>query len=183
MKTLKIPVIELQHGTIHKYHFAYSFPGSRRTKRTFPDYLFTFGDFWKKCVEFPIKKDCIFSVGYPFLEKEAAKYFEVIKKNQILFISQGSSGKELSKFAVDVTNYSDLNYNVVYKLHPGEYHRWKREYPWLYKERDKIKIVEESIPLYRLMAESKTQVGVSSTAIYEGLYFGLNTYIYGEGVG
>jgi len=108
-KTLKIP------------DFAYSFPGSRRTKRTFPDYLFTFGDFWKKYVEFPIKKDCIFSVGYPFLEKEIDKYREVIKKNQILFISQGSSGRELSKFAVDVANYSNLNYNVVYKLHPGEY--------------------------------------------------------------
>lgn len=179
-KEFGIPTIELQHGVISKYHFGYSFPGEKRKKRTFPDYLFTFGDFWKNGIDFPIKKDHIFSIGYPYLEKESNKYSNTIKKNQILFISQRTIGKELSKFAVEVSGHKKIGYNFIYKLHPREYNHWKKEYPWLSEGNDegKIKVIENDTPsLYELMAESKIQVGVYSTAIYEGLNFGLKTYL------
>jgi len=35
----------------------------------------------------------------------------------------------------------------------------------------------DPIPLYKLFAESRIQVGVNSTAIYEGLSFGLQTIL------
>jgi hypothetical protein len=178
-KTLNIPTVELQHGTIYKYHFGYSFPGNKRIKRMFPDYFFAFGDTWKNHLELPIEKENIYSVGYPFLENGISKYSGYTKKNQILFISQGSVGKELSKFAVEFSKQNDLNYTIIYKLHPGEYYRWQKKYPWLLN--DKIKVVDsDSPPLYQLMAESKIQIGFSSTSIYEGLCFGIKTYLYGD---
>jgi len=179
-KKLNIPTVELQHGIIDKYNFGYSFPGIKRKKRTFPDYFFAFGDFWKNCVEFPIRKEHIFSVGYPYLEEEKARYCNIKKRNRILFISGGGIGKEVSKFAVELSKYKNLDYDIIYKLHPGEYHRWKREYPWLDKanKENSIKVVEnDNPPFYKLMAESKIQIGVNSTAIYEGLNFGLDTYL------
>lgn len=179
-KELGIPTIELQHGVISKYDVGYSFHGERRRKRMFPDYLFTFSDYWKNSVDFPIKKDHIFSIGYPYLEKENNKYSNTIKKNQILFISQRTIGKELSKFAVEVSGHKEISYNVIYKLHPREHNHWKKEYPWLAKANNegRIKVNEnETRSLYELMAESKIQVGVYSTAIYEGLNFGLKTYL------
>lgn len=179
-KELGIKTIELQHGVISKYDVGYSFPGEKRKKRTFPDYLLTFGDFWKNGINFPIKKDHIFSIGYPYLEKKSNKYSNTIKKNQILFISQRTIGKELSKFAIGVSEHKMIDYNVIYKLHPREYNYWKKEYPWLSEGNDegKIKVIESDTPsLYELMAESKIQVGVYSTAIYEGLNFGLKTYL------
>ncbi|MFW9998087.1 MAG: hypothetical protein ACFFD4_38950 [Candidatus Odinarchaeota archaeon] len=175
-KDLNIPVIELQHGVISKYNLGYSFPKLGREKKCFADYLFAFGDFWKKNLEFPIDKDKVPSVGFPYLEKAKNKYSGVLKKNQILFISQGTIGNSLSKFAVELSTNNQSNCNIVYKLHPGEYSRWKEIYPWL--KNSNIRVIDtDHPPLHQLFGESKIQIGVSSTAIFEGLYFGLRTYL------
>ena len=175
-KSMEIPVVELQHGVISPYHLGYSFSGPKRSKRTFPDYLFAFGDFWKEGTEFPISQDRIYSVGYPYLEDEAKQYADLEKKNQIIFISQGTVGKEMSKVAVELSQKRDFPLKIVYKLHPGEYARWQKEYPWLVKSGIQV-IDDDSIPLYQLFAESKVQVGVNSTAIFEGLNFGSQTIL------
>jgi len=175
-KTMEIPVVELQHGVIGQYKLAYSFPGSKRAKRTFPDYLFSFGDFWKTSVEYPISKDRIYSVGYPYLENEARRYSGIEKRDQLLFISQGTIGKEMAKFAVELSEREDFPLGIVYKLHPGEYARWRKEYPWL-AEADIQVVDDDHIPLYKLFAESRIQIGVNSTAIFEGLNFGLKTIL------
>jgi hypothetical protein len=70
-----------------------------------------------------------------------------------------------------------IDHEVVYKLHPGEYDRWEDEYPWLAESSVRV-IDEPEPPLYRLFAESAAQVGVGSTAVYEGLCFDLNTFVF-----
>lgn len=172
---LNIPVIELQHGVIHEHHMGYHYPG-KRTKVHFPDYLLTWGEFWSESADFPIPDERVLSVGYPYLEQRRVKYTDIDQKNQILFISQGTIGERLSKFAINVNQHPDIDYDVVYKLHPGEYDRWREAYPWL--EDAPLEVVDESgTPLYRLFAESTAQVGVGSTAVYEGLCFDLETYV------
>jgi hypothetical protein len=175
-KTTGIPVVELQHGTISAYHLGYSFPGDNRTKRIFPDFLFLFGDFWKEGVDYPIPQERVFSVGYPYLEQEVKKYFGVSKRDQVVFLSQGTVGKEMSRFAVELSQCTEFPFSIVYKLHPGEYLRWRKEYPWLVASG--IEVVEDdSIPLYQLLAESRMQIGLNSTAIFEGVSFGLKTLL------
>ncbi|WP_206538427.1 hypothetical protein [Natronorubrum sulfidifaciens] len=175
-KEQDIPVVELQHGVIHEHHFGYLYSGPR-TKETFPDYLLTFGDFWKDSFEFPIPDDRVVSVGYPYLEESVDKYDDVNTRDQLLFISQGTIGEQLSKFAMEVEQHPEIDHEIVYKLHPGEYDRWEDEYPWLL-EAD-FEIVDSSEPpLYKLFSESNVQVGVGSTAVYEGLCFNLETFVY-----
>jgi hypothetical protein len=42
-----------------------------------------------------------------------------------------------------------------------------------------VRIIDGQSPsLYELFAQSRAQVGVGSTAVYEGLYFNLETYVY-----
>jgi len=175
-KEAHITVVELQHGVTGKYNPCHSFPGPGRLKRTYPDYLFVFGDFWKEDIQYPIGLDKVYSVGYPYLEREASKYLGVEKQDQLLFISQGTAGKELSRFAVELSKRRDFPFTIVYKLHPGEYARWRNDYPWLLGTQIKV-IDSDNVPLYKLFAESKIQVGLNSTAIYEGLYFGLKTIL------
>jgi hypothetical protein len=177
--SLGITTVELQHGTIDKYHLGYSYPQKDFKKRDFPDYFLSFGDFWKNLGVVPLDDERIISVGYPFLEQEVKKYIGFKRKNQILFISQGPIGEELSNFAIKLAKGLDDSIKIVYKLHPGEFKRWKGEYPWLLKAQQGglITVVEDESDLYKLMAESKVQVGVNSTAIYEGLSFGLKTYL------
>ena len=44
--------------------------------------------------------------------------------------------------------------------------------------RNEIEVISDpSVGIYRLFSESTTQIGVYSTAIFEGLAFGLKTYI------
>lgn len=173
---LDIPIVEFQHGVISKYHFGYAYPGDRK-KEFFADYLFTFGEFWGEQTEFPIPNNRVIPVGYPHLEQSVEKYKNTKSLNQILFISQGTIGEELSKFAVRVAQHPEIHHNVVYKLHPGEYNRWQEDYPWLRDVNFRI-IDSNELPLHRLFAESRAQVGVYSTAIFEGLNFNLDTYIY-----
>jgi hypothetical protein len=175
-KKLEIPVVELQHGTVSRYHTGYSFPGSSSFKKMFPDYFLTFGEYWKHAPHFPIFKDKIIDVGYPFFEIESAKYRNIPKKNQIIFVSQGTIGKKMSKFAIKLKASKDLNMDIVYKLHPGEYARWKKDYPWLVDSGIQV-IDDESEPLYKLLAQSKAVIGVYSTAIYESLGLGLRTFL------
>lgn len=175
-KELDIPTVELQHGVIHKYHMGYSFPGTG-IKQNFPDYLLAFGDYWKDSADFPIEDKNIYPVGYPYLESEKESYSGIEEEKQILFISQGTVGEKLSKFAVELNNKRNLDFQLVYKLHPGEFDRWQNEYPWLADS--KIRVIKDEVPLYKLFAQSKVQVGVNSTALYEGLSFGLETFLLG----
>lgn len=172
-KNRDIPVIELQHGLLSKRHPGYSFHGDR-TKEMFPDYFFTFGEFWKEYVEYPIPDSQVVPIGYPYLERRAGSYADIETRDQILFISQGKIGEELSQFAVELNGQTD--HDIVYKLHPGEYDRWRDEYPWLIDSGVTV-VDSDEPPLYQLMSESTIQVGVGSTAIFEGLAFDLRTYI------
>lgn len=176
-RLLNIPVIELQHGTLSPYVLEYTYPPNLSYNKNFPNYFFTFGEYWNSLCSLPIPKDQIISVGYPFFEQQITLAQEKFpsKSNQILFISQGPIGKKLSKMAVDLASVEDLNFNIIYKLHPGEFKRWKEEYPWL--KTDKITVIEDQIPIHHLFAQSKIQIAVYSMAIYEGIAFGLETII------
>jgi hypothetical protein len=171
-KALEIPVVELQHGVINKYHKGYSYPGDRE-KEAFPDYLLTFGEYWNN-IEYPIPDEKVIVTGYPYFDMMKKKFEDVEEKNQILFISQGTIGEKLSQFAVELSKQIE-DYEIVYKLHPGEFSNWQERYPWL--EESEIEVLTNEKQLYQLFAESKIQVGVYSTAIYEGLGFNLKTFL------
>ncbi|MFD1514259.1 hypothetical protein [Halomarina rubra] len=174
-KERDVTVVELQHGLIDRYQYGYSFP-EWRTKETFPDHLFTFGEFWNEQAAFPVPDDHVHAVGYPHLERSVAEYADVERRRQVTFVSTGEVGHVLSKWAVDLQNRPDCDWSVVYKLHPGEADRWRSEYPWLVGSGVDV-VDEEGRPLHRLFAESQAQVGVYSTALYEGIRFGLRTFL------
>jgi len=166
-----VPVAELQHGIIGSNHLAYSFPDPATTKHTFPDYLLVFGPFWRTACRYPIADERVIPVGFPYLEEEVDRYKDVAAKDDLLFISQGTIGHDLSRIAVEVARMLGKRKRVIYKLHPGEVIRWRSDYPWLVDAPLDV-IEDESTPLYKLLAESQYHVGVNSTVLYEGLAFG-----------
>ena len=66
-KKYKIPTIELQHGTIGRYHIAYNFK-KQIYLPTFPDYIFLFGEYWKNNTRFPISNGKLKVTGFPYFE-------------------------------------------------------------------------------------------------------------------
>ena len=210
-KKMGIEIIELQHGTISPYHLGYSYPENTmkinneiKEIEYFPDKILSFGDYWKNSCPFPIDKENIISMGFPYFEENSKTYMKIAEnknkgndeenkengetnQKQMLFISQGVIGKYLSKLAYEIAkninsaNNNDKNYNFIYKLHPGEYGTWKENYDYLTKavtEFNNFTVIDKSEPpLYELFAKSNYQVGAFSTAIYEGLAFYCKTFI------
>jgi len=175
-KSQKIPVVEFQHGVINRFHVGYSYEGILRQKLTFPDYLLSFGEYWGKDIEYPIPPEKIIPVGYPLVDEKREKYRNTERKNQIVFISQTTAGAILSKFALELSKKEGNPYEIVYKLQPQECDDWQNLYPWLIDSKVNV-IDQKSDILHQILAESKIQIGISSTALYEGLAFGLRTFI------
>lgn len=174
---LDIPVIELQHGTMSSAHTGYQY-NTEVTARCLPDYIFTFSDFWGEQINLPAQVKPI-AVGYDYFEQQVAAggVIEHTKKT-IIFISQETIGKKLSKLACELADkLNPEEYRIIYKLHPAEAQRWKKEYSWLVDSW--VEVADGSgKSLYEYFKESDIQVGVHSTAVYEGLGFNLRTAIY-----
>lgn len=182
-KKRRIPTVELQHGTIYENHAAYNFYKSCGKIDQLPAYVYLFSDFWRTKLSLPIENNKILSVGYPLFETELRKYNFNHRRNDvktILFISQGTIGEMLSHLAFDLSNVlSRSKYRILYKLHPSEYADWKIRYPYLIDS--EVEVLDKRESIYKYFAESDYQVGVYSTAIYEGIGFGLDTFIYKVG--
>lgn len=169
-------IIELQHGTISKYHLGYSFPNNKNIPY-FPDKLLLFGQYWSDSTPIPLPKDKIRNVGYRFFDLKGDNKIED-KNNKILFLSQGTVADKLSSLAYEFASQQD-SYKVVYKLHPSEYKSWRKHANLAKASKlDNFTVIDSSkVSLYELFEESEFQVGVYSTAIYEGLAFGLKTIL------
>jgi CDP-glycerol glycerophosphotransferase (TagB/SpsB family) len=178
-KKKNIPTIELQHGTMGKNHIAYNIAEKKKIS-TLPDYIFLFGKFWKDTTCLPLDESRIKVVGWPNYEQKLNEYKSKSRKSNkkvILFISQGTIGKHLSKVAVEISEKIGDDYKIIYKLHPGEYARWKKEYPWLIGADVEV-IDNNNHDIHYYFAQADIQVGVYSTAIFEGLGYGLKTIIW-----
>lgn len=179
-KELNIEVIEFQHGVITPYHIGYNYPLGTKEVDYFPNKLLTFGEYWNKAASFPENAE-IEVYGFPYLNTRYNYYKKEVKnKKQILFLSQGTIGEKLSKLAYEISKRLP-DYKIIYKLHPGEYTRWKSIYPDLLKASslNNFKVIEDNkTDLYYFFAKSEFQVGVYSTAIFEGLTFECKTLLY-----
>ncbi|MGM0843667.1 MAG: hypothetical protein ACQEUT_01720 [Bacillota bacterium] len=179
-KVNSVEVIEFQHGVITPYHFAYSFSHIDFGLNYFPDKILTFGEYWSSSVDLP-KGTKTEELGFPYLNEQLQKYVGASKKKkQVLFLSQGTIGKELSILASEVAK-SLPDYHFIYKLHPGEYARWKSEYPALLeaKEYDNFEVIDHNRKnLYSYFSESEFQLGVYSTALFEGLALNCKTILF-----
>lgn len=179
-KKLGILTIELQHGWLGKEHIAYNY-AVEETVKQFPDKLYLFGDYYKANAKFPIPKEQIISVGFPYFERELLEHRGCHKKDArytVLFLSQTMYAHQLAKLAIDLCEQTDKNeFRILYKLHPSEYRIWEEIHPAL-KESNVEVVGENDMTLYDCFAVSDAQVGIRSTTIYEGLGFHLRTFIF-----
>jgi hypothetical protein len=177
-KDNNINVIEIQHGTFSKYHLGYSFPNREKLLDYFPDKLYLWNDFWKSIIKLPLDDQNVINNGFKYLDEQKNKLSH-IKKNpyQLIVISQGAIGNDIAtKFLHYYEKFK--NYDIKYKLHPGEFDRWE-SYSALKKlsQYNNVDIITNQIHLYELFAQSSLQIGVFSTALYEGVEFGCDTIL------
>ena len=178
---MRIPTVELQHGVINEYHVGYNYTNLEKGKiyPPLPSHIFLFSEYWRKACRLAIPEENKIVTGFPHFEVQKKKLGGVQRNHkQILFLSQGLIGRQLADIAYDLAKRISGEYKIVYKLHPAEHSGWREKYPQL------IGLPNVEVPgqygdksLYHLFAQSKFQVGVFSTSIYEGLGFDLITFI------
>jgi hypothetical protein len=173
-QALSIPVVELQHGSITPYNVGYSYDRGS-CKHLSPNYFLSFGRFWEETVELPIENENVMTMGFPYLDRKFS-ITKKTKKKQILVISQWTIGKELAEFAVKLNQNLPSDWNLIFKLHPKESLDWKKHYVELANSNIKV-LPGDSSSLHELLGESAIQIGVYSTALYEGLALGCRSYI------
>ncbi len=181
---LHIPTVELQHGVTGGEHLPYNYAKGTKVKQ-FAQYFFAFSRFWIEAARYPLPAERLVEAGFPYLEEKAGEVKRKYHKDgihKIIFISQPMIGDRLAEIAATLNQLIDREkYQIIFKLHPGEYERWKERYPQL--AGSDIKVIDNrQTDLYELFAQSEYQVGAyGSTATFEGLEFDLKTFILREG--
>lgn len=170
-----IPVAELQHGTVSPEHIAYNV-GCQQRSPTTPDYFLSFGEFWSDMVRgLGLPSERVPALGFSWLENRMAGVPRA-RSRTLLVLSQRSIGVELSRLAVDVARrLAPLGWRVIYRLHPGEVADFRERTPWL--TGGPLEVSTGQLDLYRQFGEVGAQLGVYSTALFEGVAFALPTLI------
>ena len=173
-KSLGIKTIELQHGVISKYHMGYSFL-KKIDLEYYSDVFYSWGSFWNKSVDNAFEE--IEVNGFQYFQDTSKKYQDVEKENKILILSQAALGGKIMNETLKFIN-TFSNFQILYKLHPSEYNMYKEYSSYsMLSSYENITFLEDC-NLYQLMSVSKIQIGVFSTAIYEGLGFSCKTYLF-----
>ena len=176
-KDLDIKVVELQHGIFSEFHLGYSYPNRTKKLDFFPGEFLVWSEYWKDLLKLPIDNDNIKIKPFEFLEINKQKYKDIKKLDQIVVLSQGNVGNTIARLVLkNIKLFKDLK--IVYKLHPGEYDRYKNynDLTKLIKNYKNIEVVED-VNLHKLLASSKYQLGINSTALLEGVEFGCKSIL------
>ena len=175
-----ISTVEIQHGVISRYHLGYSYPG-RLALDYFADYLELWGGYWAEIEEIPLPRERIITRGFPYFHYMKKSHAAVRRRqNQVLIFSQTIIGSRLAEQVLQaIEPGSTEELKIVYKLHPSEYLIW-RNYPALVRlaQMPNVEIIDRDCDVYRLYAESEYQLGVFSTAIFEGIAMGCKTILF-----
>ncbi|MGD8860495.1 MAG: hypothetical protein PVI30_10835 [Myxococcales bacterium] len=169
-----VPVTELQHGVITRYHLGYSFPvlPSSGKLEYFPDRLLTWGEPWDRWMDLPELITEVEPFGFRFFEHQRKAYEDVATRpGKVVVLSQGVLGPRIAELLLQ--HFDALrDLQIVFKLHPTEYQRWQNE-PSMraLAERPNVEMATD-VDLYQLLSEAEYQIGVFSTALYEGLALG-----------
>ncbi len=168
-----IPVAELEHGMITDVHIAYNFPEDIRLQ-SFPDYIFSFGNYEKTAACWPISTDNVLPVGYPELEMSIKHLMGSQKKQsdkkKIVFIS--SEFRIMDDMVKKLSELLDpMQFKVVYRLHPKETTYSKSViYPFFSDTAVSIEEAPER-SLHETLYEADWIVGMTSTALFESTLF------------
>lgn len=179
-----ITTVELQHGVIGKGHLAYNYgyKGNSFRMKFLPQKIFFYGEYWKDTCNFPIGDENKYITGYPYFDKMKMNFPKIVEQNRfinVLILSQPEFAFKLYALIEKLLKLDKFKaFKFIYKLHPAESKKGNLDYKKL-EQMGPVEIIENnSIPLYQLFAEANIQIGITSTALFEGLGYDLPTYIY-----
>lgn len=174
-KDLGIITAELQHGSIAPWHIDYNFTDLKNSIRYFPDYIFTFGEYWNGAFKNPVQSQKV-AVGYAYMDYIYGQQEEMTRElDTIVFYSS----KEI-KFAEFVGRFADLirntKYKIIFKYHPTEC--GKVNYTCLHKQN--IQVIDKVEEVHMYLSKYEHHVSIGSTVLFEAAMRGASIYVLDE---
>ncbi len=166
----KVPVCEIQHGTIYDTHLGYRIEETFKHKKALPNTISLLGNKWLHFLRMPDFVQTNLLEDNIFKNSIRSIYTKVRLNKEILFISQGTIGKDMFEYAKKLAN-SLRDYQISFKLHPSE----KTE-DYIFSS-DNLNIYKRNASLQELQKRCLLQVGVYSTALLEGVSAGIKTIL------
>ncbi|KLO22765.1 CDP-glycerol glycerophosphotransferase family protein [Marinitoga sp. 1155] len=178
-KEMGIKTAEFQHGVITKSHIAYNYGEevfkNKEYQKYLPDYLLTYGDFWNENMRIPVKKITIGNPHFWYNYDKINNFKEEINKKRILIVSQGALTNIYVKIAKELSKKISNDYEIIFKLHPGEV-AFEERYKDL-ENYDNI-IIKKDGDIYELINISDYIVSIYSTTIFEAASLNKPVYVY-----
>lgn len=174
-RNYSIPTIEIQHGTISKYHIGYNFSDYCQLTGL-ADKMLCWGKFWKDNFPTTHYKNKMILDKFEYLHIQKNGICVNKNKMNVLIVSQSAIGEKLIK-EIYMDKSLIQRYTIFYKPHPSEINLYQN-----YKYFDELNQYEQfkicqNENLYKLFSICEFQIGVFSTALYEGYVFGCKTII------
>jgi hypothetical protein len=181
---LSIPTVDFQHSHISHINPIYNYPRecAQHPPPTLSDYILSFGNYWKDAYHLPVT---VLSAGFPYFDAASQKYlgreFPGREKN-IIFIADEYSRATCAQVAVDLAALLP-DYTIYYKLRSNQYADWRQRHLGRLGETKNIIVVDnDAVSLYEYFSRGTYQVGISSTAMFEGMSFGLIPFVLKTGL-
>jgi hypothetical protein len=172
-----IQTIEFQHGIIDRGHVDYNYPpGIDAGSRVYcPDVLLTYGDFWSRELNYPVKK--VLKLGNTFAAQIGSARKPVHSGLQTIgFISADVFGVRLAELAIEYAKLNPGN-TVIFKLHPNQFSR-RKEYVDRFRPFPGIRVFTNEQPTREMIVSCDAIVLIQSTIAYEALQAGVPVFIY-----
>lgn len=176
LKDRGIAVLEPQHGWIGPSHGAYNFGAAMSNpelKRTLPNAVLTFGDFWGESIRHPAD---LISIGKPHMD-EMTRDLPALndRPKRIVIVSSVAEPDQMSDFTLTIRHGLDSTWKVLYRPHPSERASLGTRYPKLVGAAGVEFDVETDV--YETMRSARAVVGVASTVLYEALAMGCHVFV------
>ena len=185
-KELSIPTIECQHGLLNGAHSSYAWgdnAAAYRSHMPIPDYLFLYGEYWKKELSTSsFWGDSLRVVGNPRFDQYKR---EAIERSRdcitILVTAQKRHTEPLIDFLIRFLGEMEKNrtgVRLLIKIHP-RYHTDSRLFFKAFESYRNVDILGPESPAstFELFAQADLHASVYSTCHYESLAFGVPTLI------
>lgn len=174
-KSLKIPIIELQHGSINSNHSGYSFPHLYK-KEAFPDYFFLYGPDWRSGISFPIAENRILSIGSAYWAGFPSRQRNMGSRDRlrVLVVSQWTCTRDVINFAIDAAQILPKEIQIFIRPHPSE-SLGSEDAELLGLNGIAIENPRD-VSLSASFFHADIVFGAGSTVLYEALNYGLPVY-------
>ena len=180
---LGVPAVELQHGIASRTAIFWNYPPSivDQGLPTLSDYVVTFGKYWHPYYRLPA---CLMDAGFPYLEGQG-KFSNgqnpghgADSGKNIIIITDCLFSKQCYIQTALALSALLPDYVIYYKLRPDDYKNWRSRYPSALADRPNIKVIDnDDIAFHSYLEICSYQIGINSTGLFEGLAYGLVTFI------